>query len=50
MKFLKEQKAIQDAYQAFNWLKTNIPDQQARQSFGAYFSLSSERFLAGSCR
>ena len=25
-----------DAYQAFNWLKTYIPDQQARHSFGAH--------------
>ena len=25
-----------DSYQAFNWLKTYIPDQQARHSFGAH--------------
>ena len=25
-----------DAYHSFNWLKTNIPDQNARNSFGAY--------------
>jgi len=35
MKFQMAQ-GERDAYQAFNWLKTNIPDQQARQSFGAY--------------
>jgi hypothetical protein len=35
MKFLVAQ-GERDAYHAFNWLKTNIPDQQARNSFGAY--------------
>ena len=35
-----------DAYHAFNWLKTNIPDQNARNSFGAHM-LGLDRTMRG---
>ena len=45
MKFQLSQ-GDRDAFKAFDWLKTNIPDQQARYSFGAHM-LELDRTAAG---